>query len=171
MCVVVHFAVMSMYKLCLCYIYCSCVMSYLVKPESCALIKHVLRYYKFTSPCLYIICCNCPCVFFSFLLLFAALCLICWFYMYLWLLIYFSIFPYSFLLVYFPVLFFLSYIFTYFSYIFVLIICYLDLSQTFYCHGISIFYLDLSTLVCLGSYCIMCNSIVMLIIWVFRQWH
>ena len=89
-------------------------------------------------------------------------------YDYLFIFLFFLILFYLFIFLFY---FFLSYIFTYFSYIFVLIICYLDLSQTFYCHGISIFYLDLSALVCLGSYCIMCNSIVVLIIWVFRQWH
>ena len=85
---------------------------------------------------------------------------------------FFFLFLFAFILFVFFFFFFLFHfsLFIFFIYLFfVIVICYFDLSQNFYCHGVSIFfldsftctsllgfvYLDLSTWISLGSKCLL----------------
>ena len=80
-------------------------------------------------------------------------------YIYLLFLFFFSFFIFicffTFLVFFFFFTFLVFFFFFILIFFFVVIICYLDFSQNFYCHGIRIFYLDLSTWICLFGFCLL----------------
>ena len=119
-CVFVFF-VISMRDMCLCYIHCMRVMSNLVRPK-CWVPNVFKRTASFKSPCFQISCCTCLCVCFYF----PAFICHC---MSDLLIVYICKFAYLF----FYFLFFYFNLFIYFThlFIFVVIICYFDLSLNF----------------------------------------
>ena len=116
-CVIAHFVVISMYNMCLCYIHCLCVTSYLVKFDCWTPIKNVQRYYKvqkslsldkllylFSCACLYFFYPRSSCLLMSDVLMVLIICFfVCFFFLSFF--IFFFLFHFN-LLIYFIYLFF-----------------------------------------------------------------